>query len=195
MTITATRATISQRGPLEGTRYTWDLDVLERGGGVAWEQHGPGFTRLRVADRPPPGMPSKAGDMRWESATEAWLADDGSVVVRSHCSPPGLLVCPSGARLLPAQAGEEETAQLVEGDVLLLCSAGVLDSEPTGLGQVLAWSPRRLAAHEPSALLEHLMEDVDAGAAAVVRCVSARRDPAGPAQPAGHPARPPEEDR
>lgn len=168
MTVTAARST---------TAYDWDLDVLERGGGVAWVQRGPGHTRLRVADRPAPGVPARAGDLRWHSATEAWLAGDGRVAVRSHCSPPALLVCPSGARLLPAQPDDEEEAHLEHGDVLLLCSAGVLDSEPTGLGQVLAWSPRRLAVHEPSALLEHLMRDVDQGAAAVVRCVQARTAP------------------
>jgi hypothetical protein len=166
--------------------YEWDLDTLERGGGVAWAQRGPEHTRLRVADRPPPGEPARAGDLRWHSATEIWLSADGTVVVRSRCSPPALVVCPSGARLLPAQPGEE-TAQLRDGDVLLLCSAGVLDAAPTGLGQVLAWSPRRLAVHEPSALLEHVMSGVPQGAAAVVRCVASH--------PAQSTARPHEEDR
>lgn len=200
MTITAARTETE-------THFEWDLDILERGGGVAWAQHGPSYTRLRVADRPPPGVPARAGDLRWHSATEAWLSADGSVVVRASCSPPALLVSPSGARLLPAQPGAEETAQLVDGDVLLLCSAGVLDTEPTGLGQVLAWSPRRLAVHEPSALLEHLMTGVDQGAAAVVRCTTPSARAARPAhvrpaharpahaRPAPPVARPSEEDR
>lgn len=185
MTITAARTGISTQG---ATGYEWDLDTLERGGGIAWAQHGPGYTRLRVADRPPPGVPARAGDLRWHSATEAWLSVDGSVVVRSSCSPPALLVTPSGARLLPAQPGEEETAHLADGDVLLMCSAGVLDTEPTGLGQVLAWSPRRLAVHGPSALLQHLMQGVGQGAAAVVRCTAQPAPSAGSVRPA-RPAR------
>lgn len=180
MTITAARTEISTHG---ATGFEWDLDTLERGGGIASAQHGPSYTRLRVADRPPPGVPARAGDLRWHSATEAWLSVDGSVIVRSSCSPPALLVTSSGARLLPAQPGEEETAHLTDGDVLLMCSAGVLDTEPTGLGQVLAWSPRRLAVHGPSALLQHLMQGVSQGAAAVVRCTAQAAPPAPSDQP------------
>lgn len=180
MTVTAARTEISTLG---ATGYEWDLDTLERGGGIAWAQHSPNHTRLRVADRPPPGVPARAGDLRWASATQAWLSVDGSVIVRSSCAPPALLVTSCGARLLPAQPGEEETAQLVDGDLLLMCSAGVLETKPTGLGQVLAWSPRRLAVHGPGALLQHLMQGVSQGAAAVARCTARAASPAPSARP------------
>lgn len=140
------------------TRYRWGVETLERGGGVAQTHRDAGCLRLRVSD---PGDPS---------ATEALLSDDGTVTVRSHCSPPALLVTACGARLIPATPDTEDTAELQQGDVLLLCSSGVLDGVPTGLGQILGWSPRRVANHEPRALLEHLMTGADRGATAVVRC-------------------------
>jgi len=145
-----------------GTRYRWGVETLERGGGVARTYQDPACLRLRVSD---PGDPS---------ATEALLSDDGTVTVRSHCSPPALLVTGCGARLIPATPDTEATAELQPGDVLLLCSSGVLDSVPTGLGEILGWSPRRVANHEPRALLEHLMTGAERGATAVVRCADER---------------------
>ena len=140
------------------SRVHWTVETLERGGGVARIERDTRYTRLRVSD---PGDPN---------ATEAWLSDDGTVTVRSHCSPPALLVSTGGARLIPATPDTEDSAELGPGDVLLLCSSGVLDSVPTGLGEILGWSPRRVANHEPRALLEHLMTGAERGATAVVRC-------------------------
>ena len=159
------------------TRYDWEVDTLERRGGMASVQKTARYTTLRVTDRQP-----TASHPSWESSIQAWLSADGTVTVRSHCAPPALLVSATGARLLPPTPDSEETTSLDEGDVLLLCSAAVLDSVPTGLGEILGWSPRRVGAQEPGALLEHLMADAEQGAAALIRCVDTHGTPAtGPA--------------
>jgi hypothetical protein len=85
-------------------------------------------------------------------------------------------VTPAGARLLPCPPLTEGQTRLAFGDIALICSSAALDHLPKGLGAVLAYSPLRLAAQNPQALLTELMDDSDVGAAVVVRCQSGREN-------------------
>jgi len=91
------------------------------------------------------------------------------VVVRSHLSPPALLVSASGARLLPAAPEVEETTAMTDDDLLVICSASVLESLPAGFGTILGSSTQPAAALDPAALLAELMVGAEHGAAAVTR--------------------------
>ncbi|GAB2681432.1 hypothetical protein [Thalassiella azotivora] len=137
-------------------RGTWHVDTLTRRDGSVSVERVPGGVRVSVGDT--------GTD---DDATRVELLEDGGVRVTSHASPPALLVGEHGARLLPTGTEPDGRAQAHCGDVLVLCSAEALGQLPSGLGGVLAHSPRRLGAHDPDGLLAELMAESDVGAAAV----------------------------
>ena len=73
------------------------------------------------------------------------------------------------AHLLPALPGTTGAERLSDGDILVMCSASALDHLPAGIGAVLAWAPRELAAQQPDVLLDRLMLDTDVGSALLAR--------------------------
>ncbi len=150
--------------------YVWDVETRERSPGLVQVRRSVRHISVEVSDdtasalgRPAPAAPA------WASATRAWLCVDGMVVVRSHLSPPALLVSPSGARLLPAAPDVEETTAMTDDDLLVLCSASVLESLPAGFGTVLGSSTQPASVMDPAALLAELMAGAEHGAAAVTR--------------------------
>lgn len=159
--------------------YDWDVETLERSPGLVQVRRSSRHITIGVTEdgdgisgRPTPADPA------WVSATRAWLSVNGTVVIRSHLAPPALLVSPSGARLLPSGPDVEGTAAMTDEDVLVLCSASVLESLPSGFGTVLGSSRHPAAALDPAALLAELMAGAQHGAAAVTRRL--RRPDAGP---------------
>ena len=144
----------------------WQVKTLTRATGVASASPVGQRLLVLVAD-----LPATGG----ADTTRAWLHPDGRVTVRSQAAPPALLVSSTGARLLPAVPGVpgvagEDHADLLDDDILVMCSAAALEELPAGLGAILEWSPRRLGAHDPMALLRRLMAGCTVGAAVVARC-------------------------
>lgn len=161
--------------PREGTgTCSWQVDTLMRADGLAVVERAAGSVRVLVGDANPSDVPGDDAGVGEPDATEVLLGPDGRVVVRSHASPPALLVTRAGCRLLPAAPATEDEIVLAPGDVVVLCSAEALGSLPTGLGGVLNHSPLRLGLHDPHTLLEELMTGSDVGAAAVAACLPGR---------------------
>ena len=147
-------------------RCDWQVETLTRATGVASVQPVGQGLLVTVAD-----LPATGG----ADTTQAWLCPDGRATVRTHAAPPALLVSSTGARLLPAVPGMpgvagEDDADLLDDDILVMCSAAALQELPAGLGAILEWSPRRLGAQDPAALLRRLMAGSEVGAAVVARC-------------------------
>jgi len=100
------------------------------------------------------------------------LGGDGTVKLRTHRAPPALLLSQTGGRLLPTVPGAEDITVMAEDDLLMLCSADVLEHLPAGFRTVIegsypASTPDILAA------LDDLMADVDGGAVVAVRRITA----------------------
>lgn len=157
MTITDVRGRRASWRPDRGD--AWVVESLCMAGGVAHVDQTSAGLHLRVCDdRDQPGC-----------GTEAWLLEDGRVAVRCAAAPPALLVTQGASRLVPSLPGGRDTQALVDGDLLVMCSAGALDHLPAGIGAVLGWGPRQLGASHPETLLERLMAEVDEGAALLAR--------------------------
>ena len=103
------------------------------------------------------------------SCSDAVLHEDGGVVVTCCTAPPALVISRGRTHLLPAVPGTTGVERLSDGDVLVMCSASALDHLPAGIGAVLAWAPRELAARQPDVLLDRLMLDTDVGSALLAR--------------------------
>ncbi|MFP5347692.1 MAG: hypothetical protein ACLGIA_11790 [Actinomycetes bacterium] len=146
---------------------SWRVDTLTRQRGRADVERLGAAVHVRVLDTSCGGDGTAFG----YAATEAWLQDDGRLVVRAFAAPPALLVTVSGARLLPAPPETECEVEASDGDIVVMCSAEALGYLPNGLGAVLARSPLRVGATHPAALLEALMDGSPCGAALVARCV------------------------
>lgn len=153
--------------------YDWDVETLERSAGLVHVRRNARHISVEVADsRRGTDAPQLPGDPRWQAAaTRARLSADGTVHVRSHLAPPALLISTSAARLLPSAPDVDETTAMTDDDLLVLCSASVLECLPAGFGTVLGSSTRPAAALDPAALLAELMADAEQGAAAVMRRV------------------------
>lgn len=154
--------------------YVWDIETRERSPGLVQVRRSPRHISVEVTDGSGGDGRLAPADPRWQVATYASLSSDGTVLVRSRLAPPALLVSPAEARLLPSAPDLEETATLADDELLVLCSASVLESLPAGFGTVLGSSARHVAALDPAALLGELMSGAEHGAAAVMRRI--RRD-------------------
>lgn len=104
--------------------------------------------------------------------TMARLGGDGTVTLRTHRTPPALLFSRAGGRLIPTIPGVEDITMMTEDDLLILCSADVLEQLPAGFRSLIEGgypaSPRGVAT-----ALGDLMADVDGGAVVAVRRVAA----------------------
>lgn len=149
--------------------YVWDIETRERSPGLVQVRRSPRHISVEVTDGSGGDGRLAPADPRWQVATYASLSSDGTVLVRSRLAPPALLVSPADARLLPSTPDLEETAAMTDDDLLVLCSAGVLESLPAGFATVLGSSARHAAAPDPAALLDELMSGAEHGAAAVMR--------------------------
>lgn len=100
------------------------------------------------------------------AVTQVVLHPDGGVDVELVCAPPVLLVCSDGGRLVPATPDGHGAMVLGHGDLVLVCSADVLDTLPTGVAGVLDWPVREMSM---PTVLARLMQDNPSGAVALVR--------------------------
>lgn len=172
---------IEQRVPLAVPRDVWAVELLRRSGSQAdvrrtddrvhvWlgdDTHADHAHRLEHRLRHGTDLeqvPAGAG-----SCSDAVLHADGRVVVTCCTAPPALVVSRGRSHLLPAVPGTTGVERLSDGDVLVMCSASALDHLPAGIGAILAWAPRELAARHPDALLDRLMLDTDVGSALLAR--------------------------
>lgn len=104
--------------------YPWVLDLFQHQPAqldVAYEATD---VHIRVTDTPSVDGPT--------SETHARLSADGTVRLGVCSAPPGLLLSPAGARLIPSMPGVDEGTVMDDGDVLVLCSAGLLEQLPAG---------------------------------------------------------------
>jgi hypothetical protein len=142
-----------------------------------WDTRGrqPGATRvirvglevtMRVADHLVQAVP---GEPKLRSLLTARLQPDGSASVTTRCAPPALLLTDAGVRLLPADGGSTARAVLEPGDLLVLRSAAVLDTEPCGLVDLLKAGPSAARQMPLAQLVRNLLAGSLAGAAAVAR--------------------------
>ena len=149
----------------------WDIVTLQRSPADVHVDYLPGGVRVQVSDGPGPPRPRLASGSTptWPGSgcTEAWLASDGTAVVRAHDAPPVLLVSGSGARLLPPAPDIDEPVVVAPRDLLVFCSAGVLERLPAGFGTVLSCSSRSVTSLARARLLEDLMVGCRHGAAVI----------------------------
>lgn len=128
------------------------VDTLARDGGLA----------LVIGDL-------DAGDRRGAvGSTSAWFGRDGAASLACLSAPPVLWLGAHGHRLAPAVPAQREEVRLAAGDLLVLCSADVLEHLDHGLPHLAALTE---GLGDPSARARALADDLGAatpaGAAAV----------------------------
>ena len=111
----------------------WDLDFFQRGPTNVHVTYRPPDVRIRVCDR-------TSGATQSRSETLARLSADGTVRLGAHGAPPALLLTSTGARLVPSVPGIDEIATMEEDDLLVLCSACVLEHLPAGFARLVEGS-------------------------------------------------------
>ncbi len=137
----------------------------------------PGLTRvtddnlglhIRVGDRHPGSGPS-AVPRQLRSMLAADLRADGSVHLVTRCAPPALIVAAEGPWLFPADAGVRGECVLAPGDLLVMCSAAVLDAHPDGIVALLSAGPDTARDTDPAQLVATVLSGATSGAVAVAR--------------------------
>lgn len=137
----------------------------------------PGLTRVtednlglhvRVGDRHPGSGPAGV-PRQLRSMLAADLRPDGSVHLVTRCAPPALIVAAGGPSLFPADAGVRGECVLAPGDLLVMCSAAVLDAHPDGIVALLSAGSATARDTDPAQLVETVLSGARSGAVAVAR--------------------------
>jgi hypothetical protein len=145
---------------------------------VEFRERTPGLTRVtpdgldlsvRLGDRGPVGDVAGAGPRSLGSLLVAELSAVGTVSVVARYAPPALVLSDAGVTLLPADGGGTATAVLAEGDLLVMCSAGLLEAGPAAVVELLRAGSRPAREADPRWLVRALLRDSLTGAAVVAR--------------------------
>ncbi len=107
------------------------------------------------------------GDLA-HSGTMARLARDGSATVACLQAPQALVVHNGRPQLVPHLPGLSDEVEIDSSDVLVLCSAGVLEHLPRGFGLVMDRISSNPAGLDANRLLGEILSYAKNGAAAVV---------------------------
>lgn len=146
----------------------WDVLVLARQPGLTRITHSRDGVHVRVGDRVADPS-SAAAAHRLRSILAADLRDDGSVRLVTRWAPPALVVTEAGPRLLPDDAGALGECHLERGDLLVMCSATVLDAHPQGLVELLNGGCDRIRETDPGRLAQTVLAGSLGGGVAVAR--------------------------
>lgn len=148
----------------------WQTASHARHGSIARAERADPGLRLRLGDLAHPSPRQLAAGLTGDSLLLADFAAEGTVRVQTWCAPPALLLSRQAVSLFPADGGSSADATLDAGDILVICSAAMLETGAARLVTLLQQdgSPIRLAA-DPRRLLDELLDGSTAGAAAVVR--------------------------
>lgn len=111
----------------------WELDFFQHGPTNLQVAYDPPAVRIRVSDQ-------TTGANESPSEMHARLSADGTVWLGARGAPPGLLLSPTGARLVPSVPGIDEVAAMGPDDLLILYSACVLEHLPAGFSRLVAGS-------------------------------------------------------
>lgn len=103
------------------------------------------------------------------SVLTADLRRDGSVHLVACCAPPALVLTAGGPWLFPADADPAGDLVLEPGDVLVMCSASVLDAHPDGVVALLSANTAAVREAGPRQLADTLLSGALSGAVAVAR--------------------------
>lgn len=139
----------------------WVLDLFQRSPTQVEIAYDADDVHIRVTDTVTTrGAPT--------SVTHATLSTDGTVRLGVHGAPPGLLLSPQGARLIPCLPDVDEVAVMADGDLLVLCCAGMLEQLPAGFRTVVD-DANAGAVADLVAALRHLSNNGAGGAVVATR--------------------------
>lgn len=145
---------------------------------VTTRHNGRGFAGVSVAGDDLLVLVSEGADPR--SGTMARLTRCGAATVQCVQAPQALMVTGGHPHLVPQMPGLADQVAIVEGDVLVLCSAGALEYLPRGFGLITDRLRHSAEALDPNRLLAEILSYAKNGAAAIVsrRAVNAGPLPA-----------------